>query len=75
MRLKLSFFFQHIDRFVSETTNVHKHADEDHHHDTIDARLRAKHSLRQSVHQHTDDDKHENEEDCKDIFNSFCQHE
>ncbi|CAF1208086.1 unnamed protein product [Adineta ricciae] len=56
-----------------ETTNVHKHTDEDHHHDTIDARLRAKHSLRQSVHQHTDDDKHENEEDYINRLNSALE--
>jgi hypothetical protein len=55
-----------------ETANVQKsdfqqHNDDEHLHDTIEARLRAKHNLRESVHQHIDDDKHENEQDCKNI--------
>ena len=36
--------------------------------DTIEARLQAKHNLRQSVHQHNDDDdddKYEDDQDCK----------
>ncbi len=59
-----------------ETVNVQKndfqqHNDDEHLDDTIDARLQAKHNLRQSVHQHTDDDKHENEQDCKNIWFIF----
>ncbi|UJR26027.1 hypothetical protein I4U23_007373 [Adineta vaga] len=58
-----------------DTTNVHKHNDDDHHHlhDTIEARLKAKHNLRQSVHQHGDDDKHENEEDYINRLNSALE--
>lgn len=53
-----------------ETANVQKNDFQQHNdgeiiEDPIEARLRAKHHLRESVHQHTDDDKYENEQDCK----------
>jgi hypothetical protein len=69
-----SLFFSHfciIFYFIYlETANVPKndfqqHNEDEHLHDTIEARLQAKHNLRQSVHQHTDDDQHESEQNCK----------
>lgn len=61
-----------------ETVNVQKndfpqHSEDEHMPETIDARLQAKHNLRQSVHQHIDDDKHESEEDCKTIRYDFSK--
>ena len=61
-----------------ETVNVQKndfqqHSEDEHMPDTIDARLQAKHNLRQSVHQHIDDEKQESEEDCKTILYDFLK--
>ncbi|CAF4097930.1 unnamed protein product, partial [Adineta steineri] len=59
-----------------ETANIHKNHDDEHLQDTIDARLRTKHDLRQSVHQHSDDDDdhiHENEEDYINRLNSALE--
>lgn len=64
-QLNQSVFFL-IWWFYLETGHVHRtnfqeHQDDAHQHDTIEARLRTKHNLRQSVHQHVDDD----EQECK----------
>ena len=63
-----------IKKFL-ETTDIRKndfqqYNDDEHIHDTIEARLQAKHHLRQSLHQHSDDDddEYEDDQDCKRSF-------
>ncbi|CAF0751568.1 unnamed protein product [Rotaria sordida] len=63
-----------------ETTNVQKNEfqqsnDDEHVGDTIEARLRAKHDLRQSVHQQSIDDKSDNEQDYINRLNSALEKE
>ncbi|CAF2885569.1 unnamed protein product [Rotaria sp. Silwood2] len=63
-----------------KTTNIQKNElqqpnDNEHLDDTIDARLRAKHDLRQLVHEQSDGDKLDNEQDYIDRLNSALENE
>ncbi len=59
------FYFIYLETANVPKNDFQQHNEDEHLHDTIEARLQAKHNLRQSVHQHTDDDQHESEQNCK----------
>lgn len=65
--IEIELLLVHLETVNVQKNDFQQHSEDEHMHDTIDARLQAKHNLRQSVHQHIDDEKHESEEDCKTI--------